>query len=109
MDRKMPKITQELWMQPDVWEWADQDPGTKSTVRRLCSRDACQKVETEVAQFKRCAACKTVTFHCISLVPAIDLCQVNYCSAECQKKDWKAHKPSKILSTVLGVYIDRVS
>lgn len=55
-------LTQDLWMQSDVWEWADQDPDTKNTVRRLCSRGACQKVETEVAEFKRCAACKTVIF-----------------------------------------------
>lgn len=55
-------LAQELWMESDVWEWADNDEDTKTTVRRLCSRNACEKVEEEIAQFKRCAACKTVLY-----------------------------------------------
>lgn len=55
-------LTQDLWMELDVWSWADQDADTKASVRRLCCREGCDKVEDKVAQFKRCAACKTVRF-----------------------------------------------
>lgn len=55
-------LTQELWMESDIWNWADRDQETKASVQRLCSREGCQKVETRVAEFKRCAACKTVRY-----------------------------------------------
>jgi hypothetical protein len=53
---------------------AKQDSG----VRQTCP--GCGQVEGEdevgAGKFKKCTACKTVV----------------YCSKECQKKDWKAHK-----------------
>jgi hypothetical protein len=55
-------LTQDLWMDPDVWNWADQNPEIKASVRRLCCREGCGKIESTVAEFKRCAACKTVCF-----------------------------------------------
>lgn len=53
-------LTQDLWMELDVWNWADEDAGIKASVRRMCCREGCDKVEANVAEFKRCAACKTV-------------------------------------------------
>ena len=53
-------LTQDLWMESDVWNWADQDAKIKATVQRMCCSDSCGKIETRVAEYKRCAACKTV-------------------------------------------------
>lgn len=69
-------LTQDLWMVPDVWAWADGDVA-KEAVLKTCSRPGCGRRETTVAQFKCCGACKDAV----------------YCGQECQKKDWKAHKP----------------
>ncbi|KAJ7620881.1 hypothetical protein DFH06DRAFT_62797 [Mycena polygramma] len=66
--------SQELWMESDVWEWADGNANVKVAVRRICN--GCEKTESAVAAFKRCAGC-----HLIS-----------YCSSECQRADWPAHK-----------------
>lgn len=71
-------LTQDLWMVPDVWAWADGDVA-KEAVLKTCSRPGCGRRETTVAQFKCCGACKDAV----------------YCGQECQKKDWKAHKPSE--------------
>jgi hypothetical protein len=59
-------LTQELWMEPEVWNWADQDTEIKASVRRMCCREGCNKIETKIAEYKRCAACKTVCFVIIS-------------------------------------------
>ncbi|KZT72635.1 hypothetical protein DAEQUDRAFT_804751 [Daedalea quercina L-15889] len=59
-------LTQNLWEEPD-----------RRHVLKFCSREACGRREQRVAEFKRCSACK----------------QVSYCSLECQETDWKAHKP----------------
>ena len=55
-------LTQDLWMEPEVWNWAEQDAEIKTSVRRICCHEGCGKVETQVAEYKRCAACKTVRF-----------------------------------------------
>ncbi|KAH9844021.1 uncharacterized protein C8Q71DRAFT_25127 [Rhodofomes roseus] len=69
-------LTQNLWEEPDVWAWADGDQA-KSYILRTCSRGACSRREEQVCEFKRCHACKLAW----------------YCSTECQKGDWRAHKP----------------
>ncbi|KAJ6589753.1 hypothetical protein B0H19DRAFT_1104631 [Mycena capillaripes] len=66
--------SQELWMLPDVWEWANNNLNVKTSVRRICN--GCEDAESAVAAFKRCAGCHLVS----------------YCSSECQKADWPAHK-----------------
>ncbi|KAH9938435.1 uncharacterized protein B0H18DRAFT_967157 [Fomitopsis serialis] len=70
-------LTQNLWEKPDVWAWADGDEA-KAYVRKTCSRAGCEQREERSVQFKRCSACK----------------RVSYCSPQCQKSDWKAHKPA---------------
>ena len=55
-------LTQDLWMEPEVWNWADQDAEIKASVRRMCCSDSCGKIESKVGEYKRCAACKTVCF-----------------------------------------------
>lgn len=67
-------LTQNLWMAEDVWNWANSQP--KTTMLRDCFRNGCNKKETNVAEFKRCASCH----------------EVWYCGPECQKADWKSHK-----------------
>ncbi|KAI0959817.1 hypothetical protein AcW1_004533 [Taiwanofungus camphoratus] len=75
-------LTQDLWMAPDVWAWADGDVDAKGCVLKTCSREGCGKREEKVAGFKRCGACKDAV----------------YCGQECQKEDWKTHKPSTPIS-----------
>ncbi|EIW62110.1 uncharacterized protein TRAVEDRAFT_27483 [Trametes versicolor FP-101664 SS1] len=70
-------LTQDLWMAPDVWAWADSDAEVKSYVLKRCVRAGCDTREVRVAEFKRCGGCKEVV----------------YCGQACQKEDWKAHKP----------------
>ncbi|RDB23903.1 hypothetical protein Hypma_009261 [Hypsizygus marmoreus] len=70
-------LTQDLWMEPDVWKWANENPDARDAVLKVCSRDACPVRETKVAQFKRCSSCHLV----------------RYCSPACQKQDWATHKP----------------
>ncbi|RXW13595.1 hypothetical protein EST38_g12256 [Candolleomyces aberdarensis] len=71
-------ISQDLWETEDAWNWANTNPDARATLLKTCSRGGCGVKETSIAQFKRCAACRTVS----------------YCSVECQKLDWKRHKPS---------------
>ncbi|KAG1743320.1 uncharacterized protein EDB91DRAFT_240724 [Suillus paluster] len=71
-------LTQNLWMDPVVWEWANNNMDAKKELLRSCSNVNCNAVEQNVTQFKRCAACKEVV----------------YCTQECQKSHWKAHKPT---------------
>ncbi|KAI0663084.1 hypothetical protein C8Q70DRAFT_1042671 [Cubamyces menziesii] len=71
-------LAQNLWMAPDVWEWANSDAEVKSYVLKKCSRRGCNNREVRVAEFKRCAGCKEVV----------------YCGQACQKEDWKSHKPA---------------
>ncbi|GBE79251.1 hypothetical protein SCP_0204480 [Sparassis crispa] len=69
-------LTQDLWMEPCVWAWADGDAEAKACVLRKCSRPDCGRLEERVAEFKRCGGCKEAV----------------YCGPECQKEDWKVHK-----------------
>ncbi|KDR77979.1 hypothetical protein GALMADRAFT_1295800 [Galerina marginata CBS 339.88] len=68
-------LTQDLWMEPDVWQWVNQSQDVKNGILQFC--DKCYKRETTVAEFKRCSACRVV----------------RYCTPQCQKKDWSTHKP----------------
>ncbi|TDL16491.1 hypothetical protein BD410DRAFT_795342 [Rickenella mellea] len=70
-------LTQVLWMEPDVWAWANDDPTAKRSVLRNCCLPSCSKWESRVMEWKRCAACK----------------EVWYCSGQCQKAHWPVHKP----------------
>ncbi|KAI6127148.1 hypothetical protein F5141DRAFT_1186344 [Pisolithus sp. B1] len=58
-------------------DWANASQEAKNNVIKACSNGACGAIETKVAQFKRCAACKKVV----------------YCSQPCQRNDWSKHKP----------------
>ncbi|KAG2030373.1 hypothetical protein BDR03DRAFT_929088 [Suillus americanus] len=71
-------LTQNLWMDPVVWEWANNDVDVKKALLKSCSNVDCDAVEQSVTQFKRCAACKEAV----------------YCTQECQKSHWKTHKPT---------------
>ncbi|KAF9528802.1 hypothetical protein CPB83DRAFT_299478 [Crepidotus variabilis] len=68
--------TQNLWMEDDIWNWANQSEA-KSLILKICSRAHCEVKEKRVAEFKRCAACH----------------KASYCSQTCQKLDWPTHKP----------------
>ncbi|KAF4611704.1 hypothetical protein D9613_004045 [Agrocybe pediades] len=69
-------LSQDLWMETSVWDWANNNPDVKCVVLKNCSRPTCDEKETYVTEFKRCAACHLVS----------------YCSPECQKRDWENHK-----------------
>ncbi|KAH6912043.1 hypothetical protein BKA70DRAFT_1266388 [Coprinopsis sp. MPI-PUGE-AT-0042] len=71
-------VAQDLWMEEDVWEWADSNPDVKAVVLKKCSNEVqgCRVREGDVAQFKRCSACRLVS----------------YCSVSCQKAHWPKHK-----------------
>lgn len=71
-------LTRNLWMDPVVWEWANNDVDVKQALLKGCSNTNCGAVEQSVTQFKRCAACKDAV----------------YCTQECQKSHWKVHKPT---------------
>ncbi|KAH9951807.1 hypothetical protein B0H21DRAFT_775950 [Amylocystis lapponica] len=70
-------LTQNLWMVPEVWAWADGYAPAKACVLKSCARASCGRHEETVAQFKRCGGCKGVV----------------YCGTDCQKQDWNTHKP----------------
>ena len=53
-------LSQDMWMEPDVWNWANDDPIAKTSILRTCCRPFCGKEETKANEFKRCAGCKTV-------------------------------------------------
>ncbi|KAI0080741.1 hypothetical protein K474DRAFT_1672489 [Panus rudis PR-1116 ss-1] len=71
-------LAQDLWMEDDVWKWANSQERIKKLVLRGCNRKDCPKVETRVNQFRRCSSCQ----------------EAWYCSTECQKGHWSSHKPS---------------
>ncbi|KAG1749288.1 hypothetical protein EDB19DRAFT_1681840 [Suillus lakei] len=74
-------LTQNLWMDPVVWEWANNDMDAKKALLKSCSNVNCNVVEQSVTQFKRlCCMQGTV--------------QAVYCTQECQKSHWKTHKPT---------------
>ncbi|KAF9052450.1 hypothetical protein BDZ89DRAFT_428557 [Hymenopellis radicata] len=68
---------QDLWMKSSVWEWVNSRPDIKKYVLKNCCRPGCDAVETNAAQYQRCASCKKDA----------------YCSPACQRADWKRHKP----------------
>lgn len=71
-------LSQDLWMVPEVWNWANSDPGAKESVLKTCSREGCGKRETKATEFKLCSGCRLAF----------------YCNSTCQKEDWKKHKPA---------------
>ncbi|KAJ7597564.1 hypothetical protein C8J56DRAFT_322921 [Mycena floridula] len=73
-------LTQDLWMTDDVWSWVQENRDVEELVLKECSRDRCPNQEQKAAQFQRCGSCHTVV----------------YCCRECQKGDWKKHKPDCI-------------
>ncbi|KAF6752212.1 hypothetical protein DFP72DRAFT_905282 [Ephemerocybe angulata] len=60
--------------------------------RRACDREGCHSQEDHLSQLKRCSGCQMVL----------------YCGAQCQNKDWKAHKAGKCsLRHEVGVTLRR--
>lgn len=55
--------------------------------KRLVDCAYCKKISSASDEFKRCSRCK----------------QTHYCSADCQKKDWKTHK---VLCVMLAAHPD---
>lgn len=53
-------LTSNLWMEPKVWEWMNGVDIVKRMVMRPCTREACDNVEKEIQQFKRCSTCSEV-------------------------------------------------
>lgn len=80
-------LTQDLWMEPDVWSWADGNEDIKTSIHRCCGRDGCSKTESKPGEFRRCASCMSIS----------------YCDPSCQKQDWRNHKPSKL--DVFGIFL----
>ncbi|KAJ2921410.1 hypothetical protein H1R20_g15682, partial [Candolleomyces eurysporus] len=52
-------ISQDLWETEDAWNWANTNPDARATLLKTCSRGGCGVKEASIAQFKRCAACRT--------------------------------------------------
>ncbi|KAH8827602.1 hypothetical protein DL96DRAFT_1708936 [Flagelloscypha sp. PMI_526] len=69
-------LAQDLWTEPSVWEWINNDEVVKSFVLKPCSRGECPKKETRIREFQRCSGCH----------------QSVYCSSACQSQDWVDHK-----------------
>lgn len=56
-------LTQDLWMEDDVWHWVNDNADVKRLVTRNCSREGCQAKETKAAEFQRCGACRLVRLY----------------------------------------------
>lgn len=54
-------LTQDLWMEEDVWAWANNNFDAKDKVLKTCSLGTCSKREVRVAEYKRCSACHLVS------------------------------------------------
>ena len=54
-------LTQDLWMENEVWAWANNNPDAKDKVLKICSLGTCGKREARVAEYKRCSACHLVS------------------------------------------------
>jgi hypothetical protein len=50
----------------------------RATPYAPCGNASCTNIETKVKEFSKCSNCKAIA----------------YCSSECQRKGWKAHKGS---------------
>ena len=88
-------LAQDLWMEPSVWEWANNNQDVKDALLQTCNKEGCSNREIKVAEFKRCAACHKV-FDLTSrretfLIPVFHF-QARYCSKVCQTADWPIHK-----------------
>lgn len=59
-------------------DYPESDDVGLGKVQRKCDREGCSRREESRGQFQRCSACQMVI----------------YCGAQCQKKDWKLHKPT---------------
>ncbi|TBU58777.1 hypothetical protein BD310DRAFT_906369 [Dichomitus squalens] len=69
-------LTQDLWMEPDVWAWATRHPDVKEAALKRCGYAECSNREEAVFTFKCCGGCK----------------EEWNCSPECRKADWQKHK-----------------
>ncbi|THH33773.1 hypothetical protein EUX98_g385 [Antrodiella citrinella] len=69
-------LGQDLWMSPEVWNWASNQKLAVNVLLKQCERHGCGNREKTVAEFKRCAGCHKAW----------------YCGQDCQKLDWKDHK-----------------
>ncbi|KAI0632430.1 hypothetical protein C8Q77DRAFT_1125683 [Trametes polyzona] len=66
-------LTQDLWMEPEVWAWVDANDDIKHLVTKTCSREGCGRREARPLDFKYCNGCK----------------HAFYCSYACQKAHWR--------------------
>ncbi|RPD61881.1 hypothetical protein L226DRAFT_535256 [Lentinus tigrinus ALCF2SS1-7] len=69
-------LAQDIWMENDVWNWANGDSEVRKLILRKCAGH-CKVCETNPLQFKQCSGCR----------------EAYYCSTSCQRKHWPQHKP----------------
>lgn len=53
-------LTQDLWMETDVWAWVNDNDDIKAVVLKECCSSLCNVQETKATQFKRCSECHLV-------------------------------------------------
>ena len=61
-------LTQDLWMEKDIWNWANDNPDVKDAVLKVCSRPECNTREVRVAEYKQCAGCHLVSYRSHSTI-----------------------------------------
>ncbi|KAI0773886.1 hypothetical protein C8Q74DRAFT_791897 [Fomes fomentarius] len=75
-------LAQDLWMEDDVWEWANNDQEVRTMITKRCHYSGCRARETRPLAFRCCSDCSWAY----------------YCSRTCQKAHWSTHKTDPMSS-----------
>ena len=54
-------LSQDLWMEDDVWYWISENPDARKSVLLECGREGCDNEETTPTEFQRCSGCVQVS------------------------------------------------